>query len=150
MHAWAVPEAYAVLAAAVEASVVLAGGVEASVLVWPASVVRLVGGSAAACGAALEELCAQCPVHNVVVLGEEAFVFVRSPTGEVSPAVPDLKIGAIQLLGVMVVDTAAQFEAASVEGAIDQALRDTSYDVEPLSELIARVAARLAARALAV
>ena len=47
---------------------------------------------------------------------------------QVSPAVPDLKIGSIQLLGAMVVDTAEQFEAAMRDdSAIERALRDTRY-----------------------
>jgi hypothetical protein len=139
--------------------------------------VRLAGGTAEAVALALDRICIECPCHNVVLLGDQTFVFVRSPEGEVStsisgsddlsdglpmaslkasdgplqvsPAVPDLKIGSIQLLGAMVVDTAEQFEAAMRDdSAIERALRDTRYDVnETLGQLLARVAASLAPRA---
>ena len=70
---------------------------------------------------------------------------------QVSPAIPALKLGAIQLLGAMVVDTAAQFEAALAgEETIERALRDTRYADEELSEVVARVAASLLAQTLAV
>jgi len=126
-----------------------AGEVEACVLDWPASCVRLAGGTAEAVALALDRICIECPCHNVVLLGDQTFVFVRSPEGEVSPAVPDLKIGSIQLLGAMVVDTAEQFEAAMRDdSAIERALRDTRYDVnETLGQLLARVAASLVPRA---
>ena len=64
-----------------------AGEVEACVLDWPASCVRLAGGTAEAVALALDRICIECPCHNVVLLGEQTFVFVRSPEGEVSTSI---------------------------------------------------------------
>ena len=144
-HAWAMPEPYPLLAAAARAALPLVGEVEAAILEWPASCVRLRGGTIEAAGAVVEELCAQCPVHNVCVIGGDTFVFVRSPEGEISDWVPGLKLGSIQLLGAMVVDSAAQFQAAERPGAVEAALRDTRI-AEALPELLERVHSRLLAR----
>jgi hypothetical protein len=64
-----------------------AGEVEACVLDWPASCVRLAGGTAEAVALALDRICIECPCHNVVLLGDQTFVFVRSPEGEVSTSI---------------------------------------------------------------
>ena len=141
-HAWAIPTPYAVCNAPVLTSIALPGGVEADELHWPASVVRLRGADASAVGAAVDCLCNLEAVHNVAVIGDDVYVFVRAPSGEVSPRIPDLKLGTIQLLGHIVVDSAAQFEAAMAPGAIDAALRDTRAET-PVSELLQRVASNL-------
>lgn len=142
-HAWAMPKPYPVCGASVLESATLPSGVLADALDWPASVVRLRGSDAADVGAALEALCSLEIVHNVAVIGEDTFVFVRDPQGEVSHAVPGLKLGTIQLLGHMVVDSAEQFAAAAVPGAIEAALRDTRSATPP-RELLTRLAERVA------
>ena len=130
VHAWVYDEGkeqYAVTAAApVESTRVRIGPVDACVLDWPAAAILLRGGTPVQVGAVLHRLCEQVPTHNVAVIGEETFVFLRSPDGQTSDAVPNLKIGSPQMLGHYVVDTAPQFEAATVVGAIEQSLRDTA------------------------
>ena len=145
-HAWAIPTPYSLCAARAEASVALPGGVDAAILAWPASVLRLRGAAAEEVGAAVDALCSLEPVHNVAIVGDDTFVFVRSAEGEVSPSVPDLKIGTIQLLGRFVVDSAEQLEAAAMPGAIESAMRDTRATT-PLPELLTLLAERLQARA---
>ena len=81
-----------------------------------------------------------CFTHDWQVIGEATYVFLRSAAGETSAAVPGLKMGATQLLGHFVVDTAEQYEAATVAGAVEKALRGTRFE-EPLSQVLARVAA---------
>ena len=86
------------------ATSLMAGAVRACVLDWPASVIRLSGTSAEEVGAAIFQLCEMAPVHNVACIGKDAFFFARYAEGEVSDAVPNLKVGAMQLLGLYVVD----------------------------------------------
>ena len=131
LHAWVVPTPYAVTSRPVlpDSTVTLFdGAVEASVLDWPAACVRVRGGTSEQSGAVLSALCNEVPTHNIVVLGGDAYAFLRSVDGEVSDGVPFLKMGACQLLGHFIVDTNAQFDAASREsdgGIVERCLLDT-------------------------
>ena len=90
----------------------------------------------------IHRLCEEVPTHNVAMIGEDAYVFLRSPGGQVSEAVPGLRLGAPQLLGHYVVDTLAQFEAASGSvDAIESSLSDTHGGaIDPVA-VLQRVAA---------
>lgn len=129
-HAWVFETPYPITRArAIEgtATSLMAGAVRACVLDWPASVIRLSGTSAEEVGAAIFQLCEMAPVHNVAYIGKDTFFFARSAEGEVSDAVPNLKVGAMQLLGLYVVDENQQFDAATVPGAIERSLRATRF-----------------------
>ena len=134
-HAWVIEEPYPIFDAPVELEARLPGSVMASLLEWPASCIRLRGGTPEAIGRLLEVIVAREPCHNIAVIGRDVYCFPRSADGETSAAVPDLKIGAVQLLGLFVVDTATQFEAAVQDGAIESTLRDTCT-VTPLADLL--------------
>jgi hypothetical protein len=131
VHAWVIGERpYAITKAtpAEGTQVMLFGGkVTACVLNWPALVIRMHGGTSGQVGALLDVLCTMEPCHNVVVIGEETFLFLRRADGQVSPHMPGLKIGSTQLLGHYVVDTAEQYDTAVSGGApaLEASLRAT-------------------------
>jgi hypothetical protein len=142
VHAWAMGGRYGVMDAPCAPAVRLAGGVDACVVQWPAACVLLRGGAAVEVGRALHALLGLVRTHNVAVIGETTFVFLRDAGGEVCAAVPGLKLGSPQLLGHFVVDSEAQFAAASQPGAMETALRGTRA-MEPPELLLARLARRL-------
>ena len=148
-HAWVIDSPYPIMRAAPlsgSARQLLQGAVSACIIDWPASVIRLRGSSPESIGMVIGALCEAAPVHNVVFIGGDAFFFARSASGETSSAVPDLKVGSIQLLGRYVVDSTAQFDAASTLGAVDTSLRATRFgdgSYEEISDLLARVAENL-------
>lgn len=142
-HAWPNPplpleaasRPYAVTEAAVRADtppLLLAGGVELALLDYPCAVVRLRGGDAAAAGAALAGIvrvveALGCP-SNVVALGDEAWAFVRSPTGERAPKLPSHKLGASEMMGHFHCASAEQLSLCAGPGFMAEALSSVSAD----------------------